>query len=132
MMEAKDWMSFFVGLLVLAFGALPILHSLGVGPTWFDLPKLSVQILSYAVALLGFYLVVNSIIEITNSNSIGWFSFLVAFLIMAIGVLHVLGQFGIVNGFLSMPFLAGSMWIFNVIFVVLGLFLMIACFAMEL
>ena len=90
------------------------------------------KILAYAVALLGFYLVVNSIIEITNSNSIGWFSFLVALLVMAIGVLHVLGQFGVVSGFLAMGFLEGSMWIFNVIFVVLGLFLMLACFAMEL
>ena len=132
MMEAKDWVSFFVGLVVLAFGALPMLHNWGVGPAWFDLPTLPVKILAYAVALLGFYLVVNSIIEITNSNSIGWFSFLVALLVMAIGVLHVLGQFGVVSGFLAMGFLEGSMWIFNVIFVVLGLFLMLACFAMEL
>ncbi len=131
-MEAKDWVSFFVGLVVLAFGALPILHGFGVGQAWFELPKLGAQMLSYAVALLGFYLVVNSIIEITNSNSIGWFSFLVAFIIMAVGVLHVLGQFGIVGGFLTMNFIDGSEWIFNVIFVVLGLFLMIACFAMEL
>src|SRR3989344_9466583 len=125
MMEAKDWVSFFVGLVVLAFGALPVLHQFGVGAAWFYLPKMSVQILSYAIALLEFYLVVNSIIEITNSNSIGWFSFLVAFIIMAIGVLHVLGQFGVVSGFLTMTFLDGSEWIYNVIFVVLGLFLMI-------
>lgn len=134
MMTAKDWLSFFVGAIVGAVGALPLLHKyMGIGPAFFDLSFLPVTILAYAIAGVGFYLIINSFIEITNSNPIGWFSFLLAGLIVATGVLKALGDMGVVTGFLALPFLnAISPVFYHVVFIIEGLFLMIACFAMEM
>jgi hypothetical protein len=134
MMEAKDWLSFFVGIIVASMGALPLLHKyMGVGPAFFELSFLPATIFAYVIAGIGFYLIINSFIEITNSNPIGWFSFLLAGLIVATGVLKALGQIGIVTGFLALPFLdALSPIFYQVVFLIEGLFLMIACFAMEM
>jgi hypothetical protein len=134
MMEAKDWLSFFVGLIVASMGALPLLNKfLGIGPAFFSLEFLPATIFIYAIAGIGFYLIINSFIEITNSNPIGWFSFLIAGLIVVTGVLKALGELGVVSGFLALPFLnAISPVFYQIIFVIEGLFLMLACFAMEM
>ena len=130
MMQLRDWISGLVGLVVLSFGLLPILNGFGVGPEWFKLEILQVQIMGYIVVIADFYLIMNSVIEITNSNIIGWWSFLTASIITAIGLLNVLGQFEIVSGFLAMEWITQA--VFQVMFVVLGFFLMIATVAMEL
>lgn len=130
MMQMRDWVSGGVGLVVFSFGLLPILGKLGIGPEWFNLVSLPVQVLGYIAALAGAYLVMNSIIEITNSNIIGWWSFITAALITAVGLLNVLGQFGKVTGLLAMEWVTQP--VFQAIFIVLGVFLMIATVAMEL
>ena len=130
MMSAKDWISFFVGLLVFALGLLPVLNRFNVGPSWFALSSIPVGILMYVVAAGGFYLAIDSVIEITNSNAIGWISFLIAAVITATGVLKVLGSKGIGPSWFALAFISGM--VYNVVFIVLGLFLMVACFAMEM
>jgi len=120
MMEAKDWISGLVGLLILALGLLPLLNARGVGPEWFGL-SLPVKLLSWVVVIGGFYLIINSFIEITNSNVVGWLSFLVAAVITVLGVLQVLGKIGWISGI-----------VFNIIFIIVGVFLIIATFAMEM
>ncbi len=130
MMQAKDWLSAIVGLIIGAFGLLPFLNSIGKGPEWFALSWLPVGIFAYIVAAAGFYLVINSFIEITMSNVIGWFSFGIAGLITATGILKILGQRGIVSGFLAIGWLSPMFYYF--IFMILGLFLIIASVAMEL
>ncbi|MBI2139795.1 hypothetical protein HYU14_02635 [Candidatus Woesearchaeota archaeon] len=125
----KDWLSGGAGTLIFLLGLLPILNRVGIGPGWFDF-SLPVALLSWVIALGGFYLAINSIIEVTNSNVIGWPSFITAAAVTSIGVMQVLGQFGVVSGFLAMGWISGIF--FNIIFVVMGLFLMIATFAMEL
>jgi uncharacterized membrane protein len=134
MMEAKDWMSFFIGAIVASVGALPLLYKyLHIGPAFFELGFLPVTILAYGIAAIGFYLIINSFIEITNSNPVGWFSFLLAGLIIITGVLKALGDQGIVTGALALPFLnAISPVFYQVVFVIEGFFLMVACFAMEM
>jgi hypothetical protein len=48
-------------------------------------------------------------------------------------VLKALGDMGVVTGVLALPFLnAISPVFYHVVFVIEGLFLMIACFAMEM
>jgi len=89
-----------------------------------------VALLGWVVAIGGFYLVVNSFIEITNSNIVGWASLIVAAVISLLGVLHVLGSIGKLSGFLAVQWIPGIM--FDITFMVLGLFLMIATVAMEL
>ena len=129
LMDMKDWLSGAVGTLILLLGLLPLLGNFGIGPAWFGF-NFPVALLSWVVAVGGFYLIINSVIEITNSNIVGWISFGAAAIITAIGVLKVLGQFGRVSGFLAMDFVSGI--IFNIIFIVLGGLLMVATFAMEM
>jgi hypothetical protein len=132
MMEAKDWMSGLVGVIVFLLGLLPLLESLKVLKTnvsailqtnWFSAAA------PYLLAILGFYLAIESIIELTNSNHIGWTSFLIGGIVMLVGLLPVLQTFGIGPGLfgLTIPAIA-----YQIIFMVEGFFLMIAMFAMEL
>lgn len=132
MMEKKDWLSLLIGLIVFLAGLFPLLRKLNVGPEWFSLDRLGpiANIFPYIVAGVGFYLMINSVIEITNSNSIGWISFLIAIIVLAMGMLQVLSHFDIGPSWFSLSFIKGT--IYNVIFLVQGLFLMIAAFAMEL
>lgn len=131
MMEAKDWLSFFIGLIVTAGGLLPLLNSkMGVGPSWFAFPFLTANIAIYIVAAAGLYLIVNSFIEITNSNAIGWLSFLIAALFAAVGIMKVLGTMSIGLAWFALTFVSQT---FLLIALTLeGVFLIIACFAMEM
>ena len=73
---------------------------------------------------------VNSVIEITNSNAIGWISFLIAVLIMASGILQVLHKFAIGPTWFELTFISDL--VYYIVFTVEGIFLMIATFAMNL
>ena len=120
MMEPKDWISGLVGLIILFLGLLPLLNRMGMGPAWFNF-SLPVKLLSWIIVAAGFYLIINSFIEITNSNVVGRASFLIAAVITTLGLLQALGRITWVSG-----------TVFNVMFVIVGLFLMIATFAMEM
>jgi hypothetical protein len=132
MMEAKDWMSFLIGAVVAAFGALPILYNqFKIGPAFLSFENIPpVGIFAYVIAGIGLYLIINSFIEITNSNPIGWISFLIAILFLALGVLQVLARFGILPSMFTLEFIKPLYY--QIIFVIEGIFLMIACFAMEM
>ena len=120
MMEVKDWISGLVGLVIFALGLLPLLNSMGVGPGWFAF-NLPVKLLSWVVVIGGFYLIINSFIEITNSNVVGWLSFFIAAVVTILGVLQVLGKIAWISGI-----------VFNIVFIVVGFFLVVATFAMEM
>ncbi|MBU0627879.1 MAG: hypothetical protein KKC75_01710 [Nanoarchaeota archaeon] len=120
MMEMKDWVSGMVGFLVLCIGLLPMLNKMGIGPSWFNF-SLPIVLLSWIIVAAGFYLIINSFIEITNSNIVGWASFAVAAVITTIGLLQALGRISWISGN-----------VFNALFIVVGLFLMLATFAMEM
>ena len=120
MMEPKDWVSGLVGAVIFCLGLFPLLNARGIGPVWFGF-SLPVKILGWVVVIGGFYLIINSFIEITNSNVVGWMSFFVAAVISVLGVLQMLGKIAWISGI-----------VFNIIFIVVGFFLMIATFAMEM
>lgn len=120
MIELKDWISGLVGLIILCLGLFPLLNKYNIGPDWFAF-NLPVKLLSWVVVIGGFYLIINSFIEITNSNVVGWISFFIAAIITVLGVLQVLGKITWISGM-----------VFNIIFIIIGLFLMIATFAMEM
>jgi len=100
-MQMRDWVSGMIGIVVFCLGSLPLLNNFGVGPAWFKL-ALPIAILSYVVAAMGFYLLIDSFIEISNSNTVGWVSFLIAFVCLGIGMLPVLHGFGIGPDFFSL------------------------------
>lgn len=131
MMEAKDWLSFLVGAIVAGFGALPILHTnFGIGPAFLAFDQVPVSIFAYLIAGFGFYLIINSFIEITNSNPVGWISFLLAAVIVAVGVLQILARLNMAPTVFKFEFI--KLIYYQIIFVIEGFFLMIACFAMEM
>ena len=124
MMQTRDWISGIVGLIIFLLGLLPML-----GYFTF-LNDLSPTLLVWIIAGAGFYLAINSIIEITNSNIVGWWSFGVAIAVLVIGLFPVLHSFGIGPAWFAFNWLNRTAY--NVIFIIEGVFLMIATFAMEL
>ncbi len=129
MMQTRDWVSGLVGLILFLLGLFPFLASFGKGPAWFNF-SLPVTLMGWVVAIGGFYLIINSFVEITNSNIVGWMSLSIAAAVTLLGGLHVLGSMGVVSGFFAVKWINDLF--FHIIFMVLGLFLMIATVAMEL
>ena len=124
MMQPRDWISGFVGAIVFLLGLMPL-----IGKFEF-LNTLPVSLLTWIVAGAGFYLMINSVIEITNSNIVGWWSFVISIVVLVIGLLPLLHGFGIGPGWFEFKWMNRTAY--NIIFVLEGVFLMIATFAMEL
>lgn len=124
MMQMRDWISGAVGLVIFLLGLLPI-----IGKFEF-LNNLPASLVTWIVAGAGLYLAVNSIIEITNSNVVGWWSFGVAAAVLVIGLFPLLHTFGIGPAWFEFKWISKT--VYDVIFILEGFFLMIATFAMEL
>ena len=124
MMQTRDWISGAAGAAIFLLGLLPMLGYLAF------LNDLPASLLIWIVAGAGFYLAINSIIEITNSNIVGWWSFGVAIAVLIIGLFPLLHSFGIGPAWFEFNWLNRKAY--DVIFIVEGVFLMIATFAMEL
>ena len=124
MMQMRDWISGIIGAVIFLLGLLPL-----IGKFEF-LNNLPVSLLVWVVAGAGLYLAMNSLIEITNSNIVGWWSFIVAITVLVIGLLPLLHSFGIGPAWFEFKWLSRTAY--NIIFVIEGFFLMIATFAMEL
>ena len=124
MMQARDWISGLIGSVIFLLGLMPILGKFEF------LNNLPVSLLTWIVAGAGLYLAVNSIIEITNSNIVGWWSFILAVAVLIIGLLPLLHGFGIGPAWFEFKWLNRTAY--DIIFILEGIFLMIATFAMEL
>ena len=132
MIDTSDWMSGLIGLVVFLLGLFPLLEQFGILSTGISVFLQSSWVLSalpFILAILGVYLAIESIIELTNSNHIGWLSFFIGVTVMIIGILPALQSFGLGPGLFGFQLPA---MIYSIIFVIEGLFLMIAMFAMEL
>ena len=116
MMQMRDWISGLVGVVVGLLGLLPLIE-------YAAFLNLSPDVLRWIVVVAGIYLAWNSIIEVTNSNIVGWWSFGVAIISLIIGLLPSIPWFHF--GVFGSTF-------YNVDLVIEGLFLIIATFAMEL
>ena len=124
MMQSRDWISGLIGAVIFLLGLLPLLGKFEF------LNNLPVSLLTWIVAGAGLYLAMNSIIEITNSNIVGWWSFIVAIVVLVIGLFPLLHSFGIGPSWFEFNWLNRAAY--NIIFIIEGVFLMIATFAMEL
>ena len=124
MMQLRDWISGGVGAAIFLLGLLPLLGKFEF------LNNLPVSLLTWIVAGAGLYLFMNSVIEITNSNIVGWWSFGIAVTVLVIGLLPLLHTFGIGPAWFEFKWLSRTAY--HIIFVIEGFFLMIATFAMEL
>lgn len=124
MMQMRDWVSGLIGAVIFLLGLMPL-----IGKFEF-LNSLPVSLLIWIVAGAGLYLAMNSIIEITNSNIVGWWSFGIAITVLIIGLLPLLHSFHIGPSWFEFNWLNRTAY--NIIFIIEGVFLMIATFAMEL
>lgn len=130
--EAKDFLSGLVGLIVLLLGLLPVLEQFNIFNLGLSAALSSNAFLAavpFVLAILGLYLAIESVIELTNSNHIGWLSFLIGVIVMIVGLLPALQNFGVGPGLFG---LVVPTLVYHIIFIVEGLFLIIAMFAMEL
>ncbi len=118
MMQMRDWISGLIG---------AVLVILGLSSFWSAVSFLnnifSANVLRWIVVVAGIYLVWNSIIEVTNSNIVGWWSFGAAAISLIVGLLPSIPWF---------HFQVFSSTFYNVILVIEGVFLIVATFAMEL
>jgi hypothetical protein len=118
MMQPRDWISGLIGAMIFL---------LGLSAFWSRLSFINgifpVTVLRWIVIIASIYLIWNSIIEITNSNIIGWFSFVTALVILTAGLLPSLPWF---------KFELFSTTVYSIMLLAEGAFLMIATFAMEL
>lgn len=123
--DPKNWSALILGLVIASLGAIPLLNSFGV--IEFSLPAFLSGIISsiglWIIAGAGFYLMITSFLEDDTMRVV---SIIVALAVLAIGIIPLLNSFGII-GF-TIPFL--SVNVYNIIFVIEGLFLIFAAFAM--
>ena len=123
-MQMRDWISGFVGAVLFLLGLMPVLGKFSF------LNDLPATLLTWIVAAAGFYLMINSIIEITNSNVVGWWSFIAAIVVLIIGLLPLFHSFGIGPSWFEFKWLSRPAY--SIIFIIEGFLLMVATFAMEL
>ena len=124
MRQMRDWISGLVGAVIFLRGLMPMLGKIT------SLNNLPVSLLTWIVAVAGLYLMVNSVIEITNSNIIGWWSFGISAAVLIIGLFPILHGFGIGPSWFEFKWLSRN--VYSILFILEGIFLMIATFAMEL
>ena len=122
MMQSRDWVIGFIGIIVGAIGFLSLIKYLPF--------ELSRTALIWIATVAGFILLYSSVIEITNSNILGTISLIVAGFVLIISILPLFNSFGWLGDW------AGFGWIgeilYKIVLIIEGVFMAIATFAMEL
>ncbi|MFH1211793.1 MAG: hypothetical protein V1659_02570 [Candidatus Woesearchaeota archaeon] len=125
--EPHNWVSLFVGLIVTAFGLIPLLSKLKLIPSLLGFLDNIVGVIGvYLIVAFGLYILLDSFLE-DNDNAIKYISIVVAIAVVAVGLITMLNSLKIIA--FKIPIVTPI--VFNIIFVVEGLFLIIAAFAME-
>lgn len=123
--EPGDIVSGVLGIIIFLSGVLLLLESLAVFSLGLSQANWFIVILPYLLAALGLYLGAESFIELSNAQWVGWFSLTVGVAILGVGVLEALRSFGI--AIIVLPSI-----VFPVIFIIEGIFLIIAMYATRL
>lgn len=93
----RDTLSFFIGVILAAFGILPLLAKWGV--IKFQIPligNMAVDILIWVVALGGAYVVIDGFIE-PPAHSLHWFLILAGLVLLITGLIPILHTFGTIG-----------------------------------
>ncbi|MBD3209110.1 hypothetical protein GF367_01670 [Candidatus Woesearchaeota archaeon] len=122
--EPKGKISLLVGILITALGIIPLLNRVGV--LGFNLPefilKLVPAVAIWIIPAAGFFLFIDAFDE---DDTIRTVTIIVAFLLIVLGIIQILNQFGVIGFGLPLTDM-----VYYIAFVVEGLFLIIATFAM--
>lgn len=101
----RDTISFFVGLILAVFGALPLLKKFGlIGlPLPAFMTNLPFEVAIWVIAVFGLYVVIDGFIE-PPAHNLHWILIVVGIVLFAIGLLPILHNFGVIGmsfGFLN-------------------------------
>jgi len=124
--QPKGWISLILGLILVVLGVLPLLARfkiLGANPIQFITNILGMNIAQYIVAIAGLVLIINAFME---ADTLRIVSLIVGVIILAAGVIPVLNGAGVIP--FNIPFLSDL--VYQILFIVEGIFLVIAAFAM--
>lgn len=128
--RGRDTISFIVGLILAAFGIIPLLSNLKV--LSFNLPdfllNLPVSVLVWVIAVAGLYIVVDGFIE-PPMHMFHWALILGGVILLVIGLIPLLFSFKVI-GF-TVPFLGENLIVYQVMIGIEGLFLAIAGLTMH-
>ncbi|MBN2142118.1 hypothetical protein JW711_02190 [Candidatus Woesearchaeota archaeon] len=128
-MSARDWISFFIGLVLFAVGIIPLLSKfkiIGFGLPGF-MSSLMGSIFFWIIAIAGAYIIVDGIIE-PAGHMLHTALLIIGFVFVIAGLIPILHSFKVI-GF-SVPGL-DNLVVYNIIIVVEGLMLMSAGFTMR-
>jgi len=94
----RDTISFVVGLILMAFGVIPLLNQFGV--IGWNLPgfmvNLGTGVLVWIVAIAGFYILIDGFIE-PPMHIFHWLLIITGLILMVIGLLPILHNFGVIG-----------------------------------
>lgn len=119
----RDTISFVVGIIVTAFGLIPLLSASGViGFTIPFVDTIGVQVLIWLVAIFGAYVVVDGFIE-PPAHRLHWILIIAGLILLAFGLIPILYTFGVI-GF-TIPFVGESLLAYQVLLTIEGIALII-------
>jgi hypothetical protein len=123
--EPKGWVALFIGIVVVALGGIPLLSKLGVIGFNLGFLENAIGVVgAYIIVAVGLYLLIDSFMEYDELRVI---SVIVAIVVVAIGLitsLHSLGMLGF-----GIPSITPL--VYSIIFVIEGIFLILAAFVMQ-
>ena len=93
----RDTISFFVGVVLAAFGILPLLNKWGI--LGFNIPfigNLAIDALIWVVAIGGAYVVVDGFIE-PPAYTLHWLLILLGIVLLIFGLIPILNNFGVIG-----------------------------------
>ncbi len=119
----RHWVSFVIGLVIALFGLFSLIGKESwLGPAG----GLTGSILAYVLAFGGLYMVFDSFFEYSFHSGIFITTFIAGIVVFGLGIINVLHSFDAVA--FSVPIPA---FLYDLLFVVEGLFLVIATFVMD-
>ena len=128
-MSARDWISFFAGLVLFVVGLVPLLSQFKVLP--FGLPSflsgLVGSVFFWIIAVAGLYIIIDGLIE-PAGHMIHTLLLIMGAVFVIVGLIPILAQFGVIK--FSIPFLS-NLIVYNIILTIEGLMLMSAGFTMR-
>lgn len=118
----RDTISFVIGLILTAFGIIPVLFTLGM--ISFNLPAflgLPGNILIWLIAAGGAYVVIDGFVEPPH-HALHWFLIIAGLVLLAVGLIPILHTFNVI-GF-TIPFL-DNMVVYHILVTLEGLLLVV-------
>lgn len=123
----RSWSSLLIGFVLMVLGIIPLLNSWGV--ISFALPGFLTSFIAvaalYIISAGGFYLLIDGFLE--WGNPMAWLTFVVALIVLVLGIIPLLNQFSLVT--FTIPYL--NLTLYYIIFTIEGFFLFIGAFLME-